>query len=51
MTDDVVDGKCSEEVFRACVIAMVGSKVVGTFVALLLFVPASYLIAFVANFI
>ena len=51
MTDDVVDGKCSEEDFRACVIAMVGSKVVGTFVALLLFVPASYLIAFVANFI
>ena len=51
MTDDVVDGKCSVEDFRACVIAMVGSKVVGTFVALVLFIPASYLIAFVANFI
>lgn len=51
MTDDVVDGKCSEEDFRGCVVAMVGSKVLGTFMALLLFIPASYLIAFVANYI
>ncbi|MGG7144862.1 lipid II flippase Amj family protein [Clostridium nigeriense] len=51
MTDDVIDGKCSEEEFRGCVIAMVGSKVVGTFMALFIFVPASYLIAFVANYI
>ena len=51
MTDDVVDGKCSEEDFRGCVIAMVGSKVIGTFTALALFIPASYLIAFIANYI
>lgn len=51
MTDDVVDGKCSEEDFRGCVIAMVGSKVVGTFTALVIFIPASYIIAFVANYI
>lgn len=51
MTDDVIDGKCSEEDFRGCVIAMVGSKVIGTFAALVIFIPASYLIAFVANYI
>lgn len=51
MTDDVVDGKCSEEDFRGCIIGMVGSKVIGTFAALLIFIPASYLIAFVANYI
>ncbi|MGG7057334.1 lipid II flippase Amj family protein [Clostridium nigeriense] len=51
MTDDVVDGKCSEEDFRGCIIGMVGSKVIGTFAALLIFIPAAYLIAFVANYI
>ncbi len=51
MTDDVIEGKCSEKEFRACVIGMVGSKTFGTFLALLLFLPASYLIVFVARFI
>lgn len=51
MTDDVVDGKCSEEEFRGCVVGMVGSKVVGTFTALGLFIPAAHIIAFVANYI
>ncbi|MBE6053061.1 MAG: DUF2837 family protein [Clostridium sartagoforme] len=51
MTDDVVDGKCSEEDFRGCVIGMIGSKVIGTFAALIIFIPASYLIALVANYI
>lgn len=51
MTDDVVDGKCSEEDFRGGVVAMVGSKVVGTFAALALFIPAAHIIAFVANYI
>lgn len=51
MTDDVVDGKCSEEDFRGCVVAMVGSKVIGTFAALVLFIPAAHIIAFVANYI
>lgn len=51
MTDDVIEGKCSEKEFRACVIGMVGSKTVGTFLALLLFLPASYLIVFVAGII
>lgn len=51
MTDDVIDGRCSEEDFRGCVIGMVGSKVIGTFMALFIFLPASYIIAFVANYI
>lgn len=49
MTDDVIEGKCTEEDFRGCVIGMVGTKIVGTFAALLILVPASYLIVFVAN--
>ena len=51
MTDDVMEGKCSEEDFRTCVIGMVGSKAVGTFLAVFLLVPASYAILFVANII
>ncbi|MDU5107459.1 lipid II flippase Amj family protein [Clostridium sp.] len=51
MTDDVIEGKCSEEDFRGCVIGMVFSKIVGTFAALVIFIPASYLIVFVANYI
>lgn len=51
MTDDVIDGKCSEEDFRACVIGMVGSKTVGTFAAILLLIPASYIIVNIARII
>lgn len=51
MTDDVVEGKCTEEDFRACVVAMVGSKTFGTFAALLLIIPSSYLIVYIAKII
>jgi hypothetical protein len=51
MTDDVIEGKCIEEDFRACVIGMVGSKTIGTFAALLLLVPFSYVIVFIARII
>lgn len=51
MTDDVIDGKCSEEDFRACVIGMVGSKTVGTFAAILLLIPSSYIIVTIAKII
>lgn len=51
MTDDVMEGKCTEEDFRTCVIGMVGSKAIGTFLALFLLVPASYIIIFVAKII
>ncbi|WP_346878598.1 lipid II flippase Amj family protein [Clostridium sp. UBA7791] len=49
MTDDVIDGNCPEEDFRSCVIAMIGSKTIGTFAALPLLIPASYIIVFVAK--
>jgi hypothetical protein len=51
MTDDVIDGKCSEEEFRLCVVGMVGSKTIGTFASLLLLLPTSYLIVYVAKII
>ncbi|MDF2701038.1 MAG: hypothetical protein K0Q49_2602 [Haloplasmataceae bacterium] len=51
MTDDVVEGKCTEEDFRTVVIAMVGSKTLGTFASLLLIIPSSYLIVYIAKII
>lgn len=51
MTDEVIDGKCSEEDFRSCVVAMVGSRSIGTFAASLLLIPASYFIVFTARII
>ncbi|MHC1685225.1 MAG: lipid II flippase Amj family protein [Clostridiaceae bacterium] len=51
MTDDVLEGKCSEEDFRGCVIGMVGTKTIGTFLALLLVVPSAYFVAFIARVI
>jgi Protein of unknown function (DUF2837). len=49
LTDDVVDGKYSEIDFRGCVIGMVGSKVLGTALSLIVLVPAAYAIAFFAT--
>lgn len=51
MTDEVMEGKCTEEEFRSCVVAMVGSKSLGTFASFLLLVPSSYLIVFIAKII
>ncbi|ADY56301.1 hypothetical protein Sgly_2008 [Syntrophobotulus glycolicus DSM 8271] len=51
MTDDVIDGKCTQEQFRLCVIGLVGSKTIGTFASLLLLLPSSYLIVYVAGMI
>lgn len=51
MTDDVIDGKCTEEDFRSCVTAMVASKTIGTFLALPLLIPASNLIVLIAKII
>ena len=51
MTDDVVAGSCSEAEFRRCVVGMVGTKVVGTAIAIPLLVPAARVIALVARII
>jgi len=49
MTDEVMEGKCAEEDFRSCVVAMVGSKCIGTFASVLLLIPSSYFIIFIAK--
>lgn len=51
MTDDVIEGKCSEQHFRSCVVGMVCSKTLGTFLSLLVFLPATYFIVFIARLI
>lgn len=51
LTDDVIEGKYTEEDFRACVVGMVGSKTIGTFASLLLLLPSSYIIVFIARII
>ncbi|KHD37759.1 membrane protein [Clostridium acetobutylicum] len=49
MTEEVMEKKCSEEDFKNCVLAMVGSKVAGTFAAIFILIPASFAIVFVAK--
>jgi hypothetical protein len=51
MTDDVVGGTCSPQEFRSVVVGMVASKTVGTFLAVLLLIPAAHAIAFIARVI
>lgn len=51
LTDDVMAQKYSEADFRSCVIGLVGSKIIGTAMSFVLFVPAAYAIVFVAKFI
>lgn len=51
LTDEVIDGKYSEADFRGCVIGMIGSKILGTALSFLIFVPAAYAIVFVARII
>jgi len=48
-TDDVIDGKCNEPEFRMCVVGMVGSKIIGTFLAIPMLIPAAKVIATVAK--
>lgn len=49
MTEDVMDGKCTQEDFKSCVVAMVGSKMLGTFAAAFLLIPGAYAIVFAAR--
>ncbi len=51
MTDDVIEGKTSEDDFRTCVVGMVVSKMLGTFAAIFLLIPATYVIVFIARVI
>lgn len=49
LTDDVIDGKLEEPAFRRAVIWVSGSRLVGTVLAQLLFVPAAVVIAWLAG--
>jgi hypothetical protein len=49
LTDDVVAGKATNAFFRKCVILFAASRLVGTLLAQLLFVPAARAIAVVAE--
>lgn len=49
MTDEVIENKCTEESFRTCIMALVGSKILGTFASLLLFIPSAYLVVYIAQ--
>jgi Amj-like protein len=51
MTDDVVDGRLSEPLFRRTIVWISLSRLAGTLIAQLLFVPAAAAIAWIANFI
>jgi hypothetical protein len=49
MTDDVALGKCSETTFRKYIVYMTVARLVGTFVAQLLFLPSARLLAWTAT--
>lgn len=49
MTDDVTQGKCAEATFRKYIVYMTLARLVGTFVAQLLFLPSAQLLAWTAT--
>jgi hypothetical protein len=51
MTDDVVEGRTSEASFRRAVVGLAGTRIAGTILAQIIFVPAALLIVFVASHI
>ena len=51
MTDDVVEGRVSEPLFRRTIVWISFSRLAGTVLAQLLFVPSALAIAWVANFV
>ena len=51
MTDDVIDGRVSEAVFRRTIIWISLSRLVGTILAQVLFMPAAQLVAWIANYV
>ena len=51
MTDDVVEGKMSEESFRRAVVWLAAARVAGTLIAQVIFLPAAMLIAFLARYL
>lgn len=51
MTDDVVEGRVSEPLFRRTIVWISFSRLAGTFLAQALFVPSAMAIAWIANYV
>jgi hypothetical protein len=51
VTDDVVEGRVPETLFRRMIVWVSVSRLVGTLLAQALFLPAAYAIAWVANYV
>ena len=51
MTDDVVEGRVSEALFRRTIVWISFSRLAGTILAQVLFVPSAIAIAWVANYV
>lgn len=51
MTDDVVEGRVSEPLFRRTIVWISFSRLAGTLLAQLVFVPAAAAVAWVANYV
>ncbi|MBU3154226.1 lipid II flippase Amj family protein [Clostridium estertheticum] len=51
LTDDVINGECSQLQFDRCIIFIVGGLIVGTILAQFLLIPAAQVISFIAKLI
>ena len=51
MTDDVVEGRVSETMFRRTIVWISFSRLAGTLLAQVLFVPAAHAVATLANLV
>jgi len=49
LTDDVINGKCTQSQFDRCITFIVGGLIVGTILAQFLLVPAAEVISFIAK--
>ena len=51
MTDDVIEGRLSEALFRRTIVWISISRLAGTLLAQAVFLPAAQLIAWIANYV
>ena len=51
MTDDVVEGRVSEAMFRRTIVSISISRLAGTLLAQLFFLPAAQAVAWLANYV
>jgi hypothetical protein len=51
MTDDVIEGRVSEPLFRRTIVWISFSRLAGTLLAQAVFLPSAHLIAWIANYV